>query len=88
MLVLYRVSFEGLLHMRKTSDQILDGKHSRRLKMEDRFLARRERQYEEAKRHVGILNDGTCYCFADYSKPEFKGTFVDCAEYLIKKGVL
>ncbi len=74
--------------MRKTTDQILDGKHARRLKMEDRFLARRERQYKQAERHIGTLNDGSCYCFVDYSKPEFRGTFVECAEYLIKHGVL
>lgn len=41
--------------MRKSFEEILEGKHSRRLKMEHRMLCRQERDEEKAKLMIGQL---------------------------------
>lgn len=47
--------------MKMTYDQLIESKHDRRLRSDDRLLARTEKLEAKAQRHIGELASGRFY---------------------------
>jgi hypothetical protein len=65
-------------------DAHLDAREARRLKAEDRYLARLEKREEEAARQIGELNSGKYYVYPVGGKYKESENFYELVAYLIR----
>jgi hypothetical protein len=64
-------------------DRYLDGMQSRRMKAEDRFLARDEKRRAEAHKMIGELLNDRFYVFPIGGKYR-EGTYAEMVNYLMR----
>jgi len=71
---------------RKTFEEILEGKLTRRLKMEDRTLTRLEKREEKAERMVGELTrEGRTVCYVWPQGGKYReGPRADLIDFLVR----
>jgi hypothetical protein len=69
--------------MKQSYEAFLDGRHSRRLKNENRAIARLDAQHERANTMIGELSTGTLYIYPDGGKYR-EGTRAELIDFLIR----
>ena len=69
-------------------DRHLDGRHNRRLGVQDRTLAKWERDEQKAAPLIGELSSGKFYVFPVGGKYFESHSHTECVQHLAKKGYL